>query len=121
MTKLERLFDLNKVKVLDFITIEPEEYHNHYYGVDEEHDEEFMQEWEQNARDAHIEKVHAQLKNKKLMLGGMQSMLPKGLPQLMDEVTPNHSKQRKKLALGSSNSPSLGNSKADNSRRAHRN
>lgn len=78
-----------------------------------------MQEWEQNARDAHIDKMTSQLKNQKLMLGGLQSIMPNGLPQLMEEDTPVNYRKSKQIGSVSQNDYSPANDSSN--RGANRN
>lgn len=98
-------------KVSIYFIVEPEEIHNQYYGVEEENDDDFMNEWEQNARDARLDKLQSQMKNQKQMLTGVQSMLPKGMPQLMKYDTPVENTRRSQLKLGNGIAHNSGYSK----------
>ena len=64
------------------VYIEPEEFHNYYYGLDEENGEEFNNQWGQYAKEANLDKLRSQLKNQKQMLEDLKGKAAKYHPQM---------------------------------------
>ena len=68
--------------------------HNNYFGLEEEQGDRFLQEWQQSAKEARLDKLQAQVQNSKKMLSQMPERLDRGLPQLAHDPALSQSRRQ---------------------------
>lgn len=68
------------------MTLEPEEIHQNFYGMEEEEGDRFNQEWEHKAKQVHLDKLQAQAQKGKKMLSHMPDRHQPQVPQIANEA-----------------------------------